>query len=150
MRLPRRGLAIGALLALTLAPTASAAPPSVTVLTIDIVFDVSEDFTAESDVICDEGAAVTDLHGFTGGGRQGRGVFTFHLVKTLTCADGSGTFQILVNAATAPNSPGTVGGFTIVGGTGAYENLRGGGSLLGTATDDGIIDVYRGRLTNRG
>jgi hypothetical protein len=32
----------------------------------------------------------------------------------------------------------------------AYEGLRGGGSLVGTDTVDGVIDIYRGRLTNVG
>ncbi len=75
---------------------------------------------------------------------------TFHLIKTLTCDDGSGTFQILVNASTAPSSPGTLGGFSVVGGTGDYTGLRGAGSLVGTNTSSGIIDVYMGRLTNVG
>jgi len=148
MRSSRLGLTIGVLLALVVAPMASAAEPLTTVLTIDIVFDVSEEFTATGGVICESGTAETDLHGFTTGGVQGRGVLSFHLVKTLTCDDGSGTFQILVNAPTAPSSPGTLGGFAVVGGTGDYTNLRGAGSLVGTATEDGIVDVYMGKLTN--
>lgn len=150
MHIFRLGLTFGVVLTLLVAPTASAAAPPTTVLTIDIVFDVSEDFTATGGVICESGTAETDLHGFTGGGAQGRGVLTFHLIKTLTCDDGSGTFQILVSAATAPSSPGTLGGFSVVGGTGDYTGLRGAGSLVGTNTDGGIIDVYTGKLTISG
>jgi hypothetical protein len=31
-----------------------------------------------------------------------------------------------------------------------YTGLRGAGTLVGTNTDDGIDDVYTGRLHNRG
>jgi hypothetical protein len=149
MRVPRLGLTIGMLGALLVAPVASAAPPTTTIR-IDIVFGDagSEDFTTSGGVLCASGTAVTDPVFVAGFGRQGRGAGTFHLIKTLTCADGSGTFQILVNAGSSPNSSGTIGGFSVVGGTGAYTGLHGGGSLVGTYTDDGIIDVYMGRLVN--
>jgi hypothetical protein len=76
-------------------------------------------------------------------------VFSFHLIKTLTCDDGSGSFMILVNAATAPTSPGTIGGFAVVGGTGDYSDLHGAGSLVGTSVSETeILDVYSGRLSN--
>lgn len=146
MRMLRFGSIIGLLLALLAAPVANAATPPTTVLTIDIVFDVSETFTATGGVICDSGTAVTDPVFVAGFGRMGRGQGSFHLIKTLTCDDGSGTFQILVNAATSPSSPGTLGGFAVVGGTGDYAGLRGAGSLVGTGTDTGIIDVYTGML----
>ena len=146
MRILRLGSTIGVLLALLVAPMASAAAPPTTVITIDVVFDVAETFTATGGVICDSGTAVTDPVFVAGFGRMGRGVGTFHLVKTLTCDDGSGTFKLLVDAAAAPSSPGTLGGFAVGRGTGDYTGLRGGGSLVGTATDGGIIDVYTGNL----
>jgi len=148
VRVSRFGLTVGMLVVLAVAPTASAAAPPVTVLQIDIVFGVSEDFTASGGVLCESGTAVTDPIFFAGFRGNGAGVGTFHLVKTLTCDDGSGTFQILVEASTAPTSPGTIGGFAVVGGTGDYTGLHGAGSLVGTGTSDGIIDVYTGRLTN--
>ncbi len=148
MHILRLGSTIGVLLALLVAPIASAAASPTTVLTIDVVFDVSEDFTATGGVICESGTAVTDPVFAAGFGRMGRGAGTFHLIKTLTCDDDSGTFQIRVNAGSSPNSAGTVGGFTIVGGTGDYTGLHGGGSLVGTSTDGGIIDVYTGKLSN--
>jgi len=146
MRILRLGSTIGLLLALLVAPMANAAAPPTTVLTIDVVFDVSETFTATGGVICESGTAVTDPVFIAGFGRMGRGVGTFHLIKTLTCDDESGTIQILVNAAGAPSSPGTLGGFTVFGGTGDYTGLRGGGSLVGTFNDVGILDVYTGML----
>lgn len=150
MRVTRLGLTIGILGALLVAPAASAAAPPITTIQIDIVFGDagSEDFTTSGGVLCASGTAMTDPVFAAGFGRQGRGAGTFHLIKTLTCADDSGTFQILVNAGSSPNSSGTVGGFSVVGGTGDYTGLRGAGSLVGTYTDDGIIDVYMGRLVN--
>lgn len=147
MRTPRLGLALGLLATLLVAPTASAAPP-VTVITIDVNFTTGETFTATGGVVCDSGIAVTDPVFAAGGGRQGRGVLSFHLIKTLTCDDGSGSFMIRVDAATAPTSPGTIGGFAVVGGTGDYSGLHGAGALVGTNRPSGILDVYTGRLSN--
>lgn len=141
----RLGLVAGLIAALAIAPVALAAPPETTIV-IDIEFEVSETFTATGGVVCDSGTAVTDPVFIAGFGRQGRGVGTFHLVKTLTCDDGSGWFQLLVNAAGAPNTEGTIGGFSVVGGSEAYASLRGGGQILGTFTETGIIDVYTGYL----
>ena len=147
MRARRIGASIGMLGVLLAAPTATAAPP-VTTITIDVVFNVSETFTATGGVVCAAGTAVSDPVFATFGGRQNRGVFTFHLVKTLTCDDDSGTFKLLVDASTSPNSPGTIGGFAAGGGAGAYVGLRGGGQVVGTGLPDGsgITDVYTGLL----
>jgi hypothetical protein len=147
MRTRRIGVTIGLLASLLAAPTASAAP-LVTVITVDVNFTGSETFTATGGVVCPSGTAVTDPIFAAGGGRQGRGVFAFHLIKTLTCDDGSGTIAIRVDAATAPRSPGTLGGFAVVGGTGDYSGLHGAGSLVGTSQPTGILDVYTGRLSN--
>ena len=145
MRVARLGFAIGLLGALLVAPTASAAAPPTTTIRIDIVFEVSEDFTTTGGVLCPSGTAETGPIFAAGFGRMGLGNGTFHLIKTLTCEDGSGTFQIKVNAGQTPT--GTIGGFSVVGGTGAYAGLSGGGSLVGTGTDVGINDLYTGRLT---
>jgi hypothetical protein len=148
MHTRRIGLALGLLATLLAAPTASAAP-AITTITIDVDFNSGEVFTATGGVVCDSGVAVTDPFFAAGGGRQGRGVFTFHLIKTLTCDDGSGSFTIGVDAATAPPSPGTIGSFVVIGGTGDYSGLRGAGSLLGTSeSETEIVDVYTGRLSN--
>ena len=147
MRVRRLGLTLGMLGALAIAPVASAAPP-VTTINIHVVFGVSEEFWGTGGVVCDHGWAVTDPVSGAGGGRQGRGVFTFHLIKTLTCDDGSGSIQIKVEAAAARTSPGTIGGFAVVGGTGDYSRLHGAGSLIGYGFDGGVDDVYTGRLSD--
>jgi hypothetical protein len=147
MRARKFAALIGIAAATIWAPVASAAIP-VTTITISGVFGGPETFTATGGVVCDSGTAVTDSIFVGGGGAKDRGVFTFHVVKALTCADGSGTFKLLVDAAASPASGGTVGGFAAGQGTGDYVGLRGGGSLVGTAFPDGsgITDVYTGRL----
>jgi hypothetical protein len=146
MRARRFGVVIGIAIATLWAPVASAAVP-VTTIRIEIVFGGSEEFFADGGVVCSHGWAVSE--GFAAGfGSKGRGVGTFHLVKTLTCDNGD-TFKLLVNAAASPTSPGTVGGFAAGQGTGSLAGLHGGGSLVGTAYPDGsgVTDIYTGRLT---
>ena len=114
-----------------------------TTITITVVNEV-ETFTATGSILCPSGTATTDFHHFGGGGAAG----SFHLTKTLVCADGSGSFTIGVNAATVFGWPTDQGGWFVVGGTGDYENLRGGGNLVGTYIPNGIIDVYTGVVQN--
>lgn len=97
-----------------------------------------ETFTTTGGVLCATGTATTDFGHFGGGDVAG----SFHLTKTLVCGDG--TFTIKVNAATVFGSPTDRGGWSVVGGTGAYERLSGGGNLVGTYIPDGIIDLYTG------
>jgi hypothetical protein len=147
MRARRFAAVVGIAAAALWAPIASAAPPPVTTITIEAIFGGAETFTATGGVVCSSGTAVSDPAFISGGGAQGRGVLTFHVVKTLTCENGD-TFKLLVDAAGSPNSGGTVGGFAAGHGTGSLTGLRGGGKLVGTAYPDGsgITDVYTGRL----
>jgi hypothetical protein len=103
-----------------------------------------ETFTATGGVICASGTATTDFDHFGGGPVAG----SFHLTKTLTCTDGSGTITIRVNAATVFGSPTDQGGWAVVSGTGDYTSLSGGGNVVGTYVADGIIDLYTGVLRN--
>ena len=103
-----------------------------------------ETFTATGGVICPEGTATTDFKKFGGSGQSRAG--SFHLTKTLDCTDGSGSFTIVVNAATVFDSPGDQGGWAVLSGTDDYATLRGGGRLVGTYVPDGIIDTYTGSL----
>lgn len=146
MRARRLAVLIGLAGAALWAPVASAAVP-VTTIRIEVVFGGAEEFFATGGVVCSHGFAVSDPVSVKGGGRYGGGVFTFHLVKTLTCDNGD-TFKLLVDAA-ASTSSGTVGGFAAGRGTGSLEGLHGGGSLVGTFYPDGsgITDIYTGRLT---
>ena len=134
--------AVGAIVLLLLVPmTVSAA--SMTVITLNSVSS-GETFTATGGVICASGTATTDFHHFGGSFASRAG--SFHLTKTLVCDDDSGSFTIVVNAATVFGSPNDQGGWAVLDGDGAYATLSGGGMLVGTYVPDGIIDVYTGSL----
>lgn len=156
LRVLRLGITAGMLAALLIAPGASAAQP--TVFTIDIIFDSgeppnvvegSEVFHSDGSVICLTGPAVTDeatFH-FAGAGRQDRGNYTFHLEKTLFC--GANTLRIRIDAA--QTKTGTVGGWSVVGGTGAYAGVSGSGQVVGVGDPGSGLDLrdyYTGHLTN--
>jgi hypothetical protein len=137
-------LLAGALLVLVLAAPASAATTPVTI-DLHVLFEPStETFTAEG--ICPSGTAAS--FGFHGAG-AGRAT-TFHLFKTLTCADGSGTITISVQAASIFGMGGTTGGWRVVSGTGTgdYAGISGGGRIVGTGFDGGIDDHYTGRISS--
>jgi hypothetical protein len=143
MRHRRAGaLVTAALVTLALAGPVSAATTEPVRIDLHVVFETSEEtFTATG--FCLEGTA--ESFGFHQAGR-GRAT-TFHLFKTLTCLDGSGTLTIRVEASAVLGFSGTIGGWSVVGGTGDYAGTHGGGMLVGTSFDGGIDDVYTGRLT---
>jgi hypothetical protein len=143
MRHRRSALLAGALAALAwAAPTAAATP---TTIDIQVTFGVTlEPFTTTGGVLCPAGNAISDPVSIRGGGRQGNGNLTFHIVKTMYCDNGA-TFKLLVDAARTPT--GTVGGFAVGQGTGSLAGVHGGGSLVGTGTSGGIDDHYTGRVT---
>jgi hypothetical protein len=140
------GLAGAALLALALAAPAAAGSGRVEI-TLDANFTTRvETFTAEG-AFCRAGTATTPGIFFAGRGRAS----TFHLFKTLTCTDGSGTLTIRVNAATIAGAPGDQGGWSVVEGTGRWAGAGGGGRLVGTYYDNGggdagVVDVYTGAI----
>jgi len=146
MRARRFAVLFGLVSVLAWAPATSAAVP-VTTITIDVDLAVPEEpFTTTGGVVCPSGFAISDPVSIVGGGRQGRGAFTFHVVKTMYCDNGD-TFKLLVDAVGSPTSGGTVGGFAAGEGTGGLAGLHGGGSVVGTGTDNGIHDLYTGKLT---
>jgi hypothetical protein len=134
-----RAVAAAVILLAIVAPTTLAASGSTT---ITLNSFATETFTATGGVVCPSGTATTDFHKFGGGPVAG----SFHLTKTLVCTDGSGSFTIVVNAATVFGSPDDQGGWAVLSGTGAYATLHGGGNVVGTYVADGIIDVYTGSL----
>jgi hypothetical protein len=147
MRARTFAMSFGLIGALLSAPAASAG--SVTTIRIDVTLGGAETFTATGVLLCPSGTAVSDPQFVAGSGAKGKGVATFHRVETLTCADGSGSFKLLVDAAANRTVGGTVGGFAVGRGTLDYVGLHGGGSLRSTPKPDGsgTIDVYTGMLT---
>jgi hypothetical protein len=141
---PLRAVAVGAIAALVvLAAPASSMAGSMTVITLDS-FESGETFTATGGVVCPDGTATTDFKNFGGSPNSHAG--SFHLTKTLVCTDGSGSFTIVVNAATVFGSPGDQGGWAVLDGTGDYATLSGGGQIRGTYVPEGIVDTYTGAL----
>ncbi len=80
---------------------------------------------------------------------RGRRLF-FDVRKTFTCADGSGTFTFHILATVRPCDPLDHGIWTVVGGTGRYDDLRGAGTDVGryfpgdSCNADGIDDIFTG------
>lgn len=68
----------------------------------------------------------------------------FHVLKTFTCDDGSGTFTALLQVFAS----GTSDSFTwnILSGTGAYTNLHGTGSGVGLEGPNEVDDFYTGSV----
>jgi len=111
-----------------------------------ILFEASEVFTTGGGVLCPSGEAFTD---FEHGGGNFVVAASFHLTKTLVCDDNTGTFTISVDAATMFAKGQANGGWSVVGGTGRYTGLHGGGNILGIYQGNDpldIIDYYSGSV----
>jgi hypothetical protein len=125
--------------------TVSAGAAGVTITVTDI--NGVETFTTGGGVLCPSGSSQNFFQKFGGSGNSAAG--TFHGYKVLTCADGSGTFNITYDASTVFGSPTDHGGWHLYDGTGQYAGYSGGGHLVGTYTDTGIIDLYTGRVSSK-
>ena len=143
-------LAVLASLAFATAPPASAQEPTIVT---SITFPEGEEpfggFIA-SDPLCPSGTFVDEQVG--GGGAFRSGVFyhSFTVRKHLTCADGSGTFTILFHPQFTPNTPvgcEEAGRFTVLSGTGAYEQLRGQGDFCVFSAGDGFTETFTGTFS---
>jgi len=136
-------LVIGVSAALSLllsASMAQAAPDKVPVtFTVITTFEeppLPDSFT--SDIAgCTSGTVTTDgkTH-FTPRG----GVFIG--IKSFTCADGESGFDLRLTARFG--EAGSTGHWTVVDGWGAFEGLKGSGTLVGVPTEAGIDDTYTG------
>lgn len=116
----------------------SASPVTIELTSINGI----ETFTTTGDVLCPEGTSENSFEKFGGSFNSAAG--SFHGYKTLTCSDGSGSFQITYDAATKFGSPQDQGGWHVIDGTDDYAGMTGGGNLVGTYITDGIIDLYTG------
>ncbi len=113
MRVPILRLAAAGILVLAIAAPASAASGRVEI-TLDSNFGAGIETFTTNGAFCDHGTAFTPGVRFAGRGKA----TTFHLQKILTCADGSGTLTIQINASTIAGSPTDQGGWSVVSGTG--------------------------------
>ena len=145
-------LATGATLLLLAASAAPVGAGSTLQFKIEVDLDeggVGEQFIGVSPLVCDSGEASTDFH--FGTGTPTSRAFTFHLAKLIDCGGGN-TFWIRLDAASNQVvGRGTVGGWTVVkgSGTGDLAGISGGGSIVGEPGDGDpyeLIDHYYGVL----
>ena len=129
------------------AGSALAAPPQAVTFTVDEVFEPpSGVFTSDGSVVCATGT--TSNNTFASAFRSPKGLI-FHVRKTITCDDGSGTFTLQLQARIGFNvGDNTFGPWVVLGGTGDYEHLHGQGTVFGTQSGSGVHDAYTGWLSN--
>jgi hypothetical protein len=139
---------------LALAAPAGATPPA-DVLFVAEMSDASSGaasgpFTASGSAV-DEGLMcasgdVSQRFGKATGSQSSNEYVNFQVIHEFTCDDGSGEF--LVKLQVRVNQNGDNFQWTIVGGTGDYEDLRGSGNGFGLydCGEDCVIDIYNGGL----
>src|SRR5215213_6719372 len=89
---------------------AVAAPPQSTTFTVVEQFETETGvFTSDGSVVCPSGTTSNEV--FASGYQSDRGLI-FHVRKTITCDDGTGTFTLLIQARLGFN-----GGFEATSGT---------------------------------
>ena len=127
---------------------AVAAPPQATSFTVVEQFEPESGvFRSDGSVVCASGTTSNDTFG--SGFQSDRGVI-FHVRKTITCNDGSGTFVLQLQARAGFNiGDMTFGPWVVLSGTGDYANLHGRGTVTGTALAGRVSDVYVGWLALR-
>jgi len=127
---------------------ALAAPPTAVTFTVEEQFEPpSGTFTSDGSVVCASGT--TSNNTFGTGFQSNRGVI-FHVRKTITCDDGSGTFTLQLQARAGFDvGDMTFGPWIVLSGTGDYAGLRGQGTVTGTSVPGGVIDLYEGWLQLR-
>jgi hypothetical protein len=135
-------------LALAAAPSAQAQAPTIVT---DITFPEEGEpfgiFTA-LDPLCPSGTFVDEFVGGGGAFRSGHVDYgASAILKTFTCADGSGTFTILFHPQFTPATPTgclQAGPFAVIGGTGDYAELRGTGDFCVFSEGDGFTETFTG------
>ena len=141
----RTALLVAILAAALAALPAVAAPPQTSTFTVVEQFDPESGvFTSDGSIVCASGT--TSNNTFGSGFQSNRGVI-FHVRKTITCDDGSGTFILQIQARLGFNvGEMTFGPWTVLSGTGRYTNLHGAGTVTGTQSAGGVSDRYVGWL----
>ena len=138
-------------LALAVAPAAYAQDPTIVT---DITFPEEGEpfgtFTA-TEPLCPSGTFADEFVGGGGAFRSGQVFYhAFTVRKTFTCADSSGTFTILFHPQFSPATPADceeAGPFAVVGGTGAYAQLRGHGDFCVFPVGDRFRETFTGAFT---
>jgi hypothetical protein len=145
--------AVGALSVLT-GPPVNAAPPQNVLIEVDVTVPPEGPsvgtFTATGPV-CPSGST-TDIFARSAGFESERRVQIL-IGREFTCDDGSGTFLLLIRVHAEFEAPGSLvfvhpipKTWSVLDGTGAFENLHGAGKGFGEPTAEGFFDTLTGRL----
>jgi hypothetical protein len=122
---------------------------TITITTAVSSVPTSGQFTAagpavQAGLVCPAGFSEDSLN--RPSGYQSGGDFRLLVRKLFTCGDGSGTFTLQLEVKLMPEF-GTTGNWSVLSGTGAYKNLHGAGTFVGTPIDaTHIEDVLTGHL----
>jgi hypothetical protein len=140
-------LAAALAVAIGAVPAAVAGPPQKVTFTVAEQFDPpSGVFTSDGSVVCAKGT--TSNLTFASGFQSERGLI-FHVRKTITCNDGSGTFTLQLQARAGFNvGDMTFGPWVVLSGTGDYVGLHGQGTVTGIQAPNAVTDTYVGWLSN--
>jgi hypothetical protein len=149
----RTWLFLPAVVSLALVFTSPAYAQEPTIVT-DITFPEEGEpfgtFTATAP-LCPSGTFVDQFVGGGGAFRSGNVEYgSATVLKTFTCADSSGTFTILFHPQFSPATPagcGQAGPFAVVGGTGAYTELRGHGDFCVFSEGENFTETFTGTFT---
>jgi hypothetical protein len=128
---------------LLFAAPAYATPPQDVAIQIQTTDFGDGPFTATGPV-CPSGTTSTPLR-LAAGFQSGRGG-NILVAKEFTCDDGSGSFLLLLRVKIAFEPFSDTFTWSVLGGTGAYENLHGSGSGFGTPTPDFLLDTFTGGM----
>jgi hypothetical protein len=128
-----------------LAGAGSALATTPTPVTIEVITasPAGGTFTTSGAGLCPSGTT-TDQEFATG--FQSGSLINFHVLKTFTCADGSGTFTAILQAQLIFGSPTDSFTWNILSGTGAYTNLRGSGTGVGDQLPTEVDDHFVGAV----
>ena len=139
-------LLLGLTMALLSVSVAFAAPPQPVHIEVEEYIGVSGETFDASGAVCSKGT-VDDLTVYLYGPTQGPYRFLY-VLKRFYCDGGSGTFDIEMKVKLENATGNTTAHWKLVAGTGPYANLKGNGSLVGTAIVQGtsIYDIYDGKV----
>jgi hypothetical protein len=140
--------AIAGTLLVAVAPAQARSGPPAVLSNVSITSAPDGPFAATGSAICSHGQTATTARTVLRPLDDGVDLL---VGKTLTCDDGSGTFDMLLYVQIRFVADGFTDNFAwaITGGTGSYTGLRGFGSGVGTVADGELTDHYTGWAASR-
>jgi hypothetical protein len=115
----------------------------VTITVLTHIGGAGDPFSSTGGLVCETGTVSNAEGNFVGGQSQTHA--QIQLIVHFVCDDG--TFDVLLRVALDFTTFDTVGRWSVLDGTDAYETLHGTGSLTGESQGGGaILDVYVGSM----